>query len=98
MLGCAWRWWRRRDHEPTAICASDDGLVRNGRSRRLGRRLAYWRRFGRHRERRRSVNRGPPSPSLTAEVVDAPQATASGNIAVASANVAAVAELVTGTA
>jgi hypothetical protein len=39
-----------------------------------------------------------PSPSLTAEVVDAPQATASGNIAVASADVAAVAELVTGTA
>src|SRR6266852_5570923 len=39
-----------------------------------------------------------PSPSLTAEVVDAPQATASGNIAVASADVAAIAELVTGTA
>src|SRR5467141_1172570 len=39
-----------------------------------------------------------PSPSLTAEVVDAPQATASGNITVASADVAAVAELVTGTA
>jgi hypothetical protein len=39
-----------------------------------------------------------PSPSLTAEAVDAPQATASGNIAVASADVAAVAELVTGTA
>jgi hypothetical protein len=35
---------------------------------------------------------------LIAEVVDAPQATASGNIAVASADVAAVAELVTGTA
>src|SRR5258708_9378802 len=39
-----------------------------------------------------------PSPSLTAEVVEAPQATASGNIAVASADVAAIAELVTGTA
>src|SRR6266850_4332067 len=39
-----------------------------------------------------------PSPSLTAEVVDAPQATASGNITVASADVAAVAESVTGTA
>src|SRR3981189_1710239 len=34
-----------------------------------------------------------PSPSLTAEVVDAPQATASGNITVASADVAAGAEL-----
>jgi len=39
-----------------------------------------------------------PSPSLTAEVVDGPQATASGNITVASADVAAVAELVTGAA
>ena len=38
------------------------------------------------------------SPSLTAEVVDAPQATALGNVAVASADAATVAELVTGTA
>ena len=37
------------------------------------------------------------SPSLTAEVVDAPQATALGSIAVASADAATVAELVTGT-
>ena len=37
------------------------------------------------------------SPSLTAEVVDAPQATALGNIEVASADTATVAELVTGT-
>jgi hypothetical protein len=38
------------------------------------------------------------SPPLTAEVVDAPQATASGNIAVASAEVTPAAEPVTGTA
>ena len=38
------------------------------------------------------------SPSLTGKVVDAPQATALGNIAVASADAATVAELVTGTA
>ena len=37
------------------------------------------------------------SPSLTAEVVDAPQATALGNIELASADTATVAELVTGT-
>jgi len=37
------------------------------------------------------------SPSLTAEVVDAPQATTLGSIAVASADAATVAELVTGT-
>jgi hypothetical protein len=38
------------------------------------------------------------SPSLTGKVVDAPQATALGNIAVASADAATVAELATGTA
>ena len=38
------------------------------------------------------------SPSLSAEVVDAPQATGLGNVAVASADVATVAELVAGTA
>ena len=38
------------------------------------------------------------SPSLTGKVVDAPQATALGNVSVASADAATVAELVTGTA
>ena len=38
------------------------------------------------------------SPSLSAEVVDAPQATRLGNVAVASADAATVAELVAGTA
>src|SRR6266436_5536725 len=38
----------RRVHEPAAICDSGGGVVRIGRSRGLGRRLACWLRFGRH--------------------------------------------------
>jgi len=82
------------DHEPAAICDSSGGVVRNGRSRGLGRRLACWLRFGRDREHRRSANRGPPRTisHADAEVADAPQATAMSNAAVANDDVAAAAD------
>ena len=53
--------WRRnlrgrRGEEPAATCCIS-GVVRNGRSRRLGRCRARWPRFARHREHR-SADRG----------------------------------------
>src|SRR5260370_41835841 len=63
-LGCAawlrWSLWGRRDDEPAANCDSGGGVLRNGRSREWGRRLACWLRFDRHRERRRGASRTPP--------------------------------------
>src|SRR6476620_4874003 len=65
VLGCAawlrWGLWRRRDDEPAAIYGSDADVLRNGRSRGGDRWLAGWLRFGRHREHRRSANRGSRS-------------------------------------
>src|SRR5712671_6622834 len=88
MLGfAAWlRWspWRLRDHEPAAISDSGGAVVRNGRSRGLRSRLACRLRFGRHREHRRSANREPRAPSLTAaaELPDTLQAIATSTGAV----------------
>src|SRR6476661_7360534 len=53
--------WRRRHHEPAAICDSGAHVLRNGRSRGVDPWLAGWLRFGRHRERPRRANRGPRS-------------------------------------
>ena len=81
-----------------AISASNDRLVRNGRPRRLGRRLllASVRPTSETPGAVPIEDRRPPS--LTGKVVDAPQATALGDITVASADAATVAELVTGMA
>ena len=85
---------------PRRFATSGGGLVRDGRSRRLGRRLACRtsvRPASRTPAQCRSRTAAHRHSSLTAEVADAPQATALGNIDVASADAATVAELVTGT-
>ena len=107
VLGCAawlrWSLWRRRDHEPAAICESGGGVVRNGRSRGLGRHLACGLRFGRHREpparcqSRTAAHRlSPPTPSSRTHRRRPQWATASPLSA--NVDVATAAESVTGTA
>src|SRR3984893_12396736 len=50
--------WRLGHHERAAISDSGGSVVRDGRSRDLGPYLVCCPRFGRHREGRRSANRG----------------------------------------